>query len=155
MVILCSTALTSILSGLRYVCEQTCKVTSFSYIAFLFFQLDVTTCFLQDTFFVISRFLPKIILLCQAVQFAFISTRRRQRYSTVSQILQLANLSSPRKGLKPIFFSLIAMVITVEMRGVCKTSLYFLILAFCFDSSRSPACTQLLERRRTVPVWRL
>ena len=62
---------------------------------YFFFQLNVTTTFLQDTFFVISRFLPKIRLLCQAVQ------RRRERCSPVSQILQLTDLSSPRKeGLK-------------------------------------------------------
>ena len=103
-----------------------------------FFQLDVTIWFCRTRFFVISRFLPKIILLCHAVQFAFISTRRRQHYSPVSQILQLANLSSPTKeGLK-LFFSLITMVITVETRGVCKTWLYFLILAFFFDRSGSP-----------------
>ena len=61
--------------------------------------------FCRTRFFVISRFLPKIISLCQAVQVAFISTRRRERYSPVSQILQLADLSSPRKeGLKLIFF---------------------------------------------------
>ena len=71
-----------------------------------FFQLSVTTWFLEDMFFVFSRFLPKVILLCQAEQFAFISTRRRQHYSPVSQILQLADLSSPRKeGLKLNFFS--------------------------------------------------
>ena len=37
-VIVCSTALTSIFSGVRYVCLQTWKVTSFSYVIFLFFQ---------------------------------------------------------------------------------------------------------------------
>ena len=77
----------------------------------------------------------KIILLCQAVQFAFMSTRRRQRYSPASQMLQLADLSSPRKEGLNFFFSLIAMVITVETHGMCKTSLYFLFLAFYFDRS--------------------
>ena len=101
-VILCSTALTSILSCVRYVSEQMCKVTCFSYVVFLFFfQLNG---FCRTRFFVISRFLPKIISLCQAVQLAFLSTRRRERYSPVNQILQLADLSSPRKeGLKLIF----------------------------------------------------
>ena len=109
MVILCSTALTSILSGVRYVCKQTCKVTCFSYVVFLFFfflQLNVTTTFLQDTFFRHFEVFTKIILLCQAVQFAFISTRRRECYSPVSQILQLADLSSARKEELKLFFSL-------------------------------------------------
>ena len=80
-------------------------------------------------------FYQKKISLCQAVQSAFISTRRRERYSPVSQILQLADLSSPRKeGLK-LFSPLITMVITVETRGVCKTSLH---CTFYFDRSRSP-----------------
>ena len=36
-----------------------------------------------------------------------------------------------------LVFSLITMVITVETRGVCKTSLYFLFLAFHFERSLS------------------
>ena len=62
-VIVCSTALTSILSGVRYVCEQTCKVTCFSYVVFLFFfQLNITTLFLQDTLFRHFQVFTKIVL---------------------------------------------------------------------------------------------
>ena len=137
-VILCSTALTSILSCVRYVSEQTCKVTCFSYVVFLFF-FPVKwhyLVFAGHVFSLFRGFNKKIISLCQAVQLAFISTRRRERYSPVSQILQLVDLSSPRKeGLKLIFSPLITMVITVETRGVCKTSLH---CTFYFDRTRSP-----------------
>ena len=58
-----------------------------------FFQLNVTTWFLQDTFFRYFKVFTKNNIV--------MSTRRRERYSAVSQILQLADLSSPRKeGLK-------------------------------------------------------
>ena len=158
-VILCSTSLNSILSGVRYVCEQTCNVTFFSYVVFLFFfpvKCHSLPGFCRTHFFVISKFLPKIILLCQAVQFAFITTRRR-RYSPVCQILQLPYLSSLRKeGWNLFFFSLIIMVITVETRGVCKTSSYFLCLKLSVLTAHDHrTCIQHLEHRRTVPVWLL
>ena len=73
--------------------------------SYFFFQLNVTTWFFAGHVFRHFEILPKIILSCQAVQFAFTSTRRRERCSPVSQILQLANLSSPRKeGLKLLIF---------------------------------------------------
>ena len=103
-----------------------------------FFQLNVTTRFCRTRFLVISRFLPKIILFYQAVQFACISTRMRQCYSPVSQILQHADLSSPRKEGLQLFSSRITMVITVETRGVRKTSLFLPFLVFYFDRSRAP-----------------
>ena len=50
-VILCSTALTSFLFCVRYVSEQTCKLTCFSYVVFLFFPVKWHYLVLQDTFF--------------------------------------------------------------------------------------------------------
>ena len=64
----------------------------------IFFQLNVTTWFLQDTFFRHFDVFTKKISLCQAVQLAFISTRR-ECYSPVRQILQLAE-----KRIKAYFF---------------------------------------------------
>ena len=43
-----------------------------------------------------------------------------------------------KSRIRTYFFSLITMVITVDTRGVCKRSLYFLFLTFYFDRSRSP-----------------
>ena len=88
-----------------YVNRRVKLLVSIMLSSYFFFQLNVTTTFLQDSFFRHFEVFTKIRLLCQAVQFAFTSTRRREGYSPLSQILQLADLSSPRKeGLKLVIF---------------------------------------------------
>ena len=61
--------------------------------------------------------------------------KKERTLFTCEPILQLVDLSSPRKGLKLIFSPLITTVITVATRGVCKTLLH---CTFYFDRSRSP-----------------
>ena len=61
--ILCSTALTSILSGIRYACEQTWKVICFSYIVFTFFPIKCYYSVFAGHIFWHLEFLPKIIVM--------------------------------------------------------------------------------------------
>ena len=139
-VILCSTALTSILSCVRYVSEQTCKVTSFIYVVFLFFfQLNVTTWFLHNTFFRHFKVFTKNNMVMPGSTIClYIDKKERTLFIYEPNFTARRPLLTEKRRMKTYFFSLITMVITVETRSVRKTSLYFLFLAFYFDRSRSP-----------------
>ena len=139
MVILCSIALTSVLSGARYVCEQTWKLLVSVMLSSYFFQLNVTTWFLQDTFFrQFAAFTKNNIVMPGSTLGPYIDKKETTLFTCPPNFTACQPFLIEKRRITTYFFSQITMGITVETRGVCKTSSYFPFLAFYFDRSRSP-----------------
>ena len=120
--------------------------------SYFFFQLNVTTWFLQDTFFRhFEVFTNKNIVMPGSTISLYIDKKERTLFTCEPNFTARRPFLA-EKRIKTYFFSLITMAITVETRGVCKTSAYFLFLAF-LTAHYHCTCIQHLERRRTVPVW--
>ena len=107
-VILCSTAPTSILSGVRYVCEQTWKVTWFSCVVFLFFlQLNITTWFLQDTFFChFETFTKNYIVMPGSTICLYIDRKERTLFTGEPNFTARQPFLAEKRRIKTCYYSL-------------------------------------------------
>ena len=119
--------------------EQMCKVTCFSCYLPIFFQLNVTTWFLQDTFFRHFEVFTKNKMVMPGSRIClYIDKKERTLFTCEPNFTARRPFLAEKRRIKTYVFSLITMVITVETRGVWRTSLHFLFLAFYFNRSRLP-----------------
>ena len=123
-VILCSTALTSILSCVRYVSEQTCKVTCFSYVVFLFFSSSMSLLgFCRTRFFRHFKVFTKNNIVMQGSTIClYIDKKETTLFTCEPNFTSRRPFLAEKKRIRTYFFSLITMVVTVQMRDVCKRS---------------------------------
>ena len=153
MVILCSTALTSILSGVRYVCEQTCKVTCFSYAVFLFFF--PVKChylvFAGHVFRHFEVFTKNNIVMLGSTICLYINKKERTLFTCEPNFTARWPFLAEKRRIK-LIFSLWLPRWSPWRCLACKTSLYFLFSAFILTARNRHTCIQHLECRRTVRV---
>ena len=126
-VILYSTTLTSILSCVRGVSEQTYKVTCFSYVVFLFFPVKwYYLVFTGHVFSPFRGFYQKNIVMPGSPISLYIDKKEKTLFTCEPNFTARRPFLA-EKRIKTFFFSLITMAITVEMSGRCKTC-----CTFCF-----------------------
>ena len=95
--------------------------------------------FLQDMFFRhIEVFTKNNIEMPGSTICLYIDKKGRTLFTCEPNFTVHQPFLTEKRRIKTYFFSLITMVITLETRGVCKTSLYFLFLAFYFVHWRLP-----------------
>ena len=101
--------------------------------SYFFFQLNVTTCFYQDTSFRnFQVFTKNNIVMPGSTRCLYIDKKETTFFTCEPNFTACRPFLVEKRRIKIYFFSLITMMITVETCGVCKAS-YFLLVAFYFD----------------------